>query len=213
MFRGRFWPGQAEVALACRACEADRRRLRNFHARGDARRVAHQLEQDGASAQHARLGKVTSVDVNRCTRVELWTHSRHPARAVAELRKDPDQLTGGSKKSCDSIHCFRQVSQPLHAGHTVPSQPVPPAPRRPVYEPISLRRTCCQADRGTVRPNLAPDLDGGLFVPVDIEPGYSSGVLTSASSCSSAAAASSAAALASRPAGLATEAPGLVTVA
>src|SRR6185436_9553956 len=43
--------------------------------------------------------------------------------------------------------------------------------------------------------------------------GYSSGVLTSASSCSSAAAASSAAALASRPAGLATEAPGLVAVA
>ena len=42
---------------------------------------------------------------------------------------------------------------------------------------------------------------------------YSSGVLTSASSCSSAAAASSAAALASRPAGLATEAPGLVAVA
>jgi len=28
----------------------------------------------------------------------------------------------------------------------------------------------CQADRGTVRPDLAPDLDGGLSVPADIEP-------------------------------------------
>jgi len=136
-------------------------------------------------------------------------------RAVAELRKDPDQLTGGSKKSCDSIHCFRQVSQPLHAGHTVPSQPVPPVPHRPVYEPISLRRTClssrsrdCSTQLGAGSRRRA--IRASRYRATD---GYSSGVLTSASSCSSAAAASSAAALASRPAGLATEAPGLVAVA
>jgi hypothetical protein len=136
-------------------------------------------------------------------------------RAVAELRKDPDQLTGGSKKSCDSIHCFRQVSQPLHAGHTVPSQSVPPVPHRPVYEPISLRRTCLSSRSRDCSTRLGAGsrrraIRASRYRATD---GYSSGVLTSASSCSSAAAASSAAALASRPAGLATEAPGLVAVA
>jgi hypothetical protein len=83
----------------------------------------------------------------------------------------------------------------------------------------SRPQPCCpliiaaMVDSNTATIRLADAWHASVVLALRPTDRYSSGVLTSASSCSSAAAASSAAVLASRPAGLATEAPGLVAVA